>query len=85
MHRNKRRRYSITSSAVVSSDGRIVRPSVFAVFRFDDELEICGLHHWKIGRLLALENSPGVNTHLAIPVYKVVSVTNKTADFDEFA
>ena len=33
MHCSKQHRYSITSSAVVSSDGGIVRPSVFAVFR----------------------------------------------------
>ena len=76
MHRSELQSYSITSSAVVSNDGGIVRPSAFAVFR---------LMTWKIGRLLTLENSPGVNTHLAILVYKVVSVTNKTADFGEFA
>jgi hypothetical protein len=51
----------------------------------DDKLELCGLDHWKIGRLLTLENSPSVNTHLAIPIYKVVSVTNESADFGEFA
>ena len=49
------------------------------------ELELGGLHHWKIGRLLTLENAPGVNTHFTIPVHKVVSVTNETADFGKFA
>jgi hypothetical protein len=33
MRRSKQHPYSITSSAVVSSDGGMVRPSVFAVFR----------------------------------------------------
>jgi hypothetical protein len=51
----------------------------------DHELEFCGLDHWKVGRLLTLENSPDVKTHLAISVYKVVSVTNETTDFGEFA
>ena len=51
----------------------------------DDESKPCGLDHWKIGRLLTLENSPNVNTHLAISVYKVVSVTNESAGFGEFA
>jgi hypothetical protein len=51
----------------------------------DDEFKLCGLDHWKIGRLLTLENSPSVNTHLAIPVYKVVSVTNESAGFGELA
>jgi hypothetical protein len=52
---------------------------------YPNELELCGLDHWKIGRLLTLENSPSVNAHLAIPVYKVVSVTNESVDFGEFA
>src|SRR5947209_15736971 len=51
----------------------------------DDELELCWLDHWKVGRPLTLENSPSVNTHLAISVYKIVPITNESADLGEFA
>ena len=70
-------------------DGKQVRRHVqserFGGLYIDDELELCGLHHWKIGRLLTLQNAPGVNTHFTIPVHKVVPVAHKTAGFGKFA
>ena len=51
----------------------------------DYKFEFCRLHHRKIGGLFTFENSPGVNAHRAIPVNKIVAVTDKAADFDEFA
>ena len=64
--------------------GSNVRPSLCCLEVYD-ELELCGLDHRKIGRPFTLENSPSVNTHLTISVYKVVTVTNESADSGEFA
>ena len=41
-HRRHAATYSITSSAVASSVGGIVRPSAFAVFRFMTRLNFVG-------------------------------------------
>ena len=79
------RLYSITSSAVVSSDGGIIRPSVFAVFRLMTNSNFVGCTTGRSAGFSPLRIRPGVNTHLAILIYKVVSVTKKTADFGEFA
>ena len=60
--------YSITSSAAASSDGGIVRPSALAVLRLTRSSNSGGLHHGQVGRLLALENPPDVETGLAIGI-----------------
>src|SRR5436190_11649195 len=54
-------------------------------FQVDDELKLCRLHYGYIGRFLTSENSPSVNTHLAIPIDEVVSVAHETAHIGEFS
>jgi len=59
--------YSMTSSARPSSGSGIVRPSAFAV-EIDNQLDLCGLLHWQIDRLLALENPTRVDADKAMRV-----------------
>ena len=48
--------------------GGTSRPSALAVLRLMHELEFGGLHDRQVGRLLALENPPGVDAGLAIGI-----------------
>ena len=36
------------------------RPSAFAVFRVDHELDLDRLHHWQVGRSRTFEDAAGV-------------------------
>src|SRR6476646_2064692 len=53
--------------------------------KIDHELEFGGLHDWKIARLLALENSPGVNAKLVIGIGDTCSITHQAASRDKLA
>src|SRR5262249_6782926 len=45
----------------------------------DHQLEFGGLHHWQVGRPLALENPADVDSDLAIDVRKAGSITQQPA------
>ena len=77
--------YSITSSASASSVGGTSRPSALAVLRLMHELEFGGLHDRQVGRLLALENPPGVDAGLAIGIGNAGSVAHQAAGHDGLA
>jgi hypothetical protein len=67
------------SSARPSSDIGTVIPSDLAVLRFDNQLDLRGLLHGKVGWLLALEDSAGVDAGKAIGINKARSVAEKQA------
>ena len=50
----------------------------------DHKLELSRLHNWQIGSLLTFENSPDVDTYLAIRVRYPVAVSHQTANLSEF-
>jgi len=58
MHRSKLRDYSITSSAVVSRAGGMVRPRVFAVFKFITSSNFVGCRTGKSAGLAPLRILP---------------------------
>src|SRR5215471_1141362 len=64
LHCGKERRYSITSSARPSNGSRNVRPRAFAVFRLSTNSTLHHLHDRQIGRLLALEDTCGIDANL---------------------
>src|SRR6476646_10094929 len=50
----------------------------------DHKLELSRLHNRQIGSLLTFENSPDVDTYLAIRVRYPVAVSHQTANLSEF-
>ena len=62
-----------------SSVGGTVRPSVLAVLRLMIELELRRLLDRQVGRLLALENSAGVDAGLTVSIVQIGSVAHQAA------
>ena len=56
-----------------------------AVLRLMHELEFGGLHDRQVGRLLALENPPGVDAGLAIGIGNAGPVAHQAAGHDGLA
>ena len=78
--------HSITSSAVARTPDGIVKPSALAVLRLRIELEFGRqLQHRHVGRLLALENPPGVDAGLAKSVGNGWAVAHQAAGRARFA
>jgi hypothetical protein len=48
---------------------RHVEPELLRGLEIDDELEPGRLHHRQLGRLLALENPPGIDADLPVRIY----------------
>jgi hypothetical protein len=81
MHRSKNTPYSITSSAVASSVGGTVRPSILAVSALMTSSNLPRLHDRQVSGLGALEDAAGIDSELAEGIQKVGSVALKSADF----
>jgi len=81
----KRASYSITSSAMESTPAGIVRPSVFAGFEVDDQLEFGGLEDWQVGGLRALEDLTGVDADLTPHLVIIRPIAHQPASFGLFA
>jgi hypothetical protein len=77
MQCTKSQSYSMTLLARPSSESGNVMPSVFEVLRLSTSSTLTGLQPppAKINRLLALENSSGVDANLAIHIGNTCSVT----------
>jgi hypothetical protein len=58
----QKNRYSITSSARASSGSGKVMPRALAVLRLNDQLQLRGLLDRQVGRLLAIENTAGIDS-----------------------
>ena len=82
---NSRRLHSITSSARASSVGGTSRPSALAVLRLIDQLVLGRRLHWKVGRLLALEDAIDVARRASVLVDDIGPVGNQAAASDEGA
>ena len=81
----RRRHHSITSSARASSVGGMVEAERLGGLEVDHQLELGWLQNRKIGRFLALEDSPGVSSGLPIAFGNVRSVAHQTAGLSELA
>jgi hypothetical protein len=57
MHRSKRYRYSITSSAMASNAGGTPSPNAFVVLRLIASSYLVGACAGRLGRVLALQNA----------------------------
>ena len=79
------RTHSITSSARASSVGGTSRPSALAVLRLMHQLELGRLHDRQVGRLLALENSAGIDAGLTVASPNVGAVAHQAAGRGEVA
>ena len=53
--------------------------------KVDDKLEFDGLHHWKIGRLNALEDATDIDAALAISVGETGAIAHQAASRRVFA
>jgi hypothetical protein len=51
----------------------------------DDEVDLSDLLHWEVRRLLALEDTAGVNADLTVRFVKTASVTHETASINVLA
>jgi hypothetical protein len=58
--------YSITSSALASSDGGTVRPNMRAVVLLMTSLELSRLHHQQVSGFRPLEYTASINTELTV-------------------
>ena len=76
---NSRRSHSITSSALASSVGGTVRPSIRAVLSVDDQLELGRLHDRQVRGLGALENAAGIDADLTLRIRNAGSVAHQPA------
>jgi hypothetical protein len=85
LHRSVQHRYSITSSAVISKPGGTVKPSAFAVLRFDDGFELRRRLHRKISGLCATQDAVNIRRRLSIQSDEVSPVAHETARCDENA
>src|ERR1035437_6818958 len=79
MHCNKRKSYSITSSAICWRCSGTVRPSAFAVLRLITNSNLVDCTTGRSAGFSPLENSPNVNPSLAIRARYVGSVAHQTA------
>ena len=77
--------HSITSSARASSVGGTVEAERLGGLEVDDQLELGRLLHRQVGRLLALEDTAGVDADLAIEVSDAGPVAHQAAGRDELA
>ena len=73
--------HSITSSAVASSVGGTVRPSILAVLRVDDQLELGRLHDRQVRGLGALEDAAAIDADLTTRIRQARSVAHQPAGF----
>ena len=66
--------YSITSSAIASSEGGTARPSAFAVLRLDDQFILGGRLHREIARLLTFDDAIDIDSRAPELVGKINSI-----------
>jgi hypothetical protein len=71
--------HSMTSSAVASSDGDTVRPSICAVLAFITSLNLVDC---RTGRAPTRENPAGIDAGLPKGIVDVWSVADQAADID---
>ena len=82
---NSRRSHSITSSAMASSVGGTVRPSIRAVWWLMTSSNFDRLHHRQVRGLRALEDAAGIDADLTIRIRNVASVAHQPAGLGIFA
>ena len=51
-------------------------------FEVEDQLDFCDLLHRKVGRLVAFENSPGIDAGLLVEIAEAAAIAHKAADQD---
>src|ERR1700738_16727 len=68
MHRSKRHRYSITSSAINCIELGTAMPRAAAVPTLMTNSNFVRLLHGQVAGLLTLENPPGIDAHTAIRI-----------------
>src|SRR6516165_8162588 len=73
--------HSITSSAMASSDGGTVMPSILAVSALMNQLELRRLHDRQVRRLCALEDAADIAADLPSRVVRVASVAHQPPNF----
>ena len=73
--------HSITSSARASSCGWNVEAERLGGLEVDDQLDLCGLDHRQVCRLLALENAAHIDAGLAKRIRQICSIAHQAADF----
>ncbi|MEI9923222.1 MAG: hypothetical protein WDN50_06515 [Bradyrhizobium sp.] len=77
--------YSITSSAIASTPGGMIRPRGCGGLEVYHEFEFRGLHDRKLGRLFTPEYSADIDTGLTIGLSQAGAITDQTACSREFA
>ncbi len=77
--------YSITSSAMASSDGGTVRPSMMGRSAVDDQRELRRLFDRDVGGLGALDDAAGIGADLAIGIRHACTIAHQPAGFGEIA
>src|SRR5215471_4625706 len=58
-------------------------PERFCRFEVDGQLNSCDLLHREVGRLVALENAPGVDANLAVKIADAATIAHQAAGQDE--
>jgi len=65
--------------------GERVSPIVLAVLKIDNQLEFARLDNWQVSRLLAFEDSPGVDAELSIGIAQVRAIAHQASSLGEVA